>query len=134
MITRLISIFLLIALVACKGKNSIPSDILPPSKMQAVLWDVMRADQFVSDYVVKNDTTKNKLSTSLGYYEQIFSIHKIKPEEFSRSLTYYKEHPDLFKVVMDSMSKMNPDAPTQIVQPPAPTELADTVKKKKIGL
>ena len=52
-------------------------DILPQKKMQAVLWDMMRADQFLTDYVLNKDSSLNKITESLKYYQQIFAIHKI---------------------------------------------------------
>ena len=42
----------------CKNKNAVPGNILPQSKMQAVIWDMMRADQFLTDYVLNKDTMR----------------------------------------------------------------------------
>ena len=32
----------------CKSKNTVPRGVLSPDKMEAVLWDMMRADQFLA--------------------------------------------------------------------------------------
>jgi hypothetical protein len=110
-------------LFACKGKNKIPPSVLQPKKMQAVLWDVMRADQFLNNYVLIKDSNLNKVSESLKYYDQIFAIHEISQEQFQESFTFYKEHPDLMKVIMDSMSRAPVVPPTQVIDP-APAVVA----------
>jgi len=105
---------------ACKGKDTIPSGVLSQKKMQDVLWDVMRADKFVADYVLKKDSSLNKVTESLHYYQEIFAIHGITEEQFEKSFSFYKEHPDLFKVMMDSMSQARVIAPTQLAEPSVP--------------
>lgn len=89
----------------CKNKEKIPDDILPPSKMQAVLWDMMRADQFFADYRVNKDTALNAEAESIKLYRQIFSIHNISKEQFQESFSFYQSHPAFLKGIMDSMSK-----------------------------
>ena len=61
---------LLIAVVlffaaGCKNKNGIPNSVLPQKKMQAILWDMMRADQFLADYILNKDSSLNKTTESL---------------------------------------------------------------------
>jgi len=103
-------ISLLIALAViftagCKNKNVIPNNVLPEKKMQAILWDMMRADQFLADYVLNKDSLLNKTTESLKYYQQIFAIHKTSKEEFQHSFSFYKSHPVLLKAMIDSISK-----------------------------
>lgn len=114
---RLLIPLLIFFLLSCKGKNKIPSGVLPQKKMQAVLWDVMRADQFLSDYVLNKDSSIDKVKESLKYYEEIFTLHKITKEQFQKSFSFYKEHPILLKAIMDSMSHAPTVAPTQVVAP-----------------
>jgi Domain of unknown function (DUF4296) len=110
--------FLLITAVlitGCTKKNRIPSNVLSPAKMQAVLWDMMRADQFLTDYVFARDTSKNKEKESIRMYEQIFVFHKINKEEFTKSFAFYRSHPLHLQVIMDSISKRKGEAPSNIV-------------------
>ena len=94
----------ILVLVACvlSCKSSVPKDVLPPKKMQAVLWDVMQADE-MADYYSAKDSTFHGLLKHAEYYQKIFSIHKITKEDFSKSLSYYQNHPAVFKTVLDSL-------------------------------
>ncbi len=89
-------------LFSCGNKNPIPSGILKPAKMQAVLWDVLRADVFTFDFVQK-DSTKKPEQELVKLQQQIFAIHKISKDEFYKSYEYYKEHPEIMQPVLDSM-------------------------------
>jgi Domain of unknown function (DUF4296) len=99
--------FLFIALfliTSCKDKNKIPKDIFPKEKMQAVLWSMINAGEFLNGYVLYKDSVDN-LAESLKAYGQVFQVHHITKEEFDKSYMYYREHPDLMKVILDSISK-----------------------------
>jgi hypothetical protein len=123
---------LLFGLSACKGKNSIPNGVLPQKKMQAVLWDMMRADQFLMANVLSKDSSLNKVTESLKYYQQIFAIHKTTREEFEKSFSFYKDHPALFKIIMDSLSR-DPLAPSpQPVQPVATPDITQPVQNQSL--
>lgn len=106
---------------SCSSKEKIPRDLIQQKKMQAVLWDLMRADQFLSDYVLNKDTGLNKSAERLKYYNNIFSIHKVSRENFQHSFAYYQAHPVLFKMIMDSISTPPPsEAPAQPITPKLP--------------
>lgn len=130
---NLLWIFLLLFITpGCKNKDSIPGTVLPPKKMQAVLWDMMRADQFLNDYVINKDTSLKKIPESLKYYQQIFAIHKINKEQFQQSFSFYQTHPVLLKALMDSISNFVSDT----LKKPAITDTGlsitgkDTISKK----
>ena len=55
----LLIVLLLIFTGGCKNNNGIPNSVLPQKKMQAILWDMMRADQFLADYVLNKDSSLN---------------------------------------------------------------------------
>lgn len=114
LILLLISVFSLL-FPACKSKRS--NGVLPPEKMQMVLQDMMRADKFLADYVLNRDTTKKIDSESVELYQQIFAIHQITGKQFQKSFSYYKEHPDLLRSIMDSLSRPASAAPAEMVQP-----------------
>ena len=112
----LLIVFTFLLLAGCKSKNAVPSNILPQKKMQAVLWDMMRADQFLSDYVLNKDTSLKQDKESIKLYQQILAINKVSKADFQRSFSYYKSHPLLLKAVMDSIA----NTPAEII--------VDTVK------
>jgi hypothetical protein len=114
-------------IIGCGNKNTIPPDVITPQKMQPILWDMMRADQFLSDYVFSRDSAIKKDSASIAYYSQVFAFHKVSKEAFQHSFSFYKNHPGFLKVIMDSLSKS--DAPTDIV--PARISAEDTIKSKE---
>ena len=72
----------------CKNNNRIPSAIIPAKKMQAILWDIMRADQFLGDFVLPKDSSLDKKTESARLYGQVFSIHHISKEQFGESFSF----------------------------------------------
>lgn len=97
-------LFTLFFLFSCTDKDKIPKDILPKEKMQAVLWSMISAGEFLNSYIVNKDSV-DKVAESSKIYGQVFQVHHITKEEFDKSYLYYREHPDLMKVVLDSLSK-----------------------------
>lgn len=131
------AILLLSLLAACGGKNKIPGGILPKEKMEAVLWDILEADQFLSDFVFSKDTTLDKLAESMHLYEQVFHIHNTSREEFSRSFAYYRSHPVLLKEVLDSLNVKQmpqPVLPRPVEDDDSADKLQKPVLKEKISL
>lgn len=116
--TRLLIIFSLFFIAGCKNKSGIPAGIIPQKKMQAIVWDMMRADQFLTDYVFSKDASLDKRAERIRLYNQVFSIHQISKEQYEESFSFYKTHPALFKVIMDSLSHPKAEAPTEMVNPP----------------
>jgi len=124
----------------CNNKNKIPNSVLSQKKMQGILWDLMRADQFLNDYVLNNDTSLNKTTESLKYYQQIFAIHKTTREEFQHSFSFYKSHPSLLRSIMDSISTRGSESASRLARPdsvPIPIPIApvqDTVTKNPVKI
>jgi hypothetical protein len=111
----ILSLFFL--LIGCSGKNSIPAGVLPKQKMQAVLLDMLKADEFLTGYVFPKDSVLNSKQESIQLYEQVFRIHHTDREEFKRSFLFYQSHPSLMKEILDSLNKKQPSLPTQRIQP-----------------
>ncbi len=93
---------LLLGFCILSCKSSVTKDVLPPKKMQAVLWDVMQADE-MSEYYSAKDSAFRSLPKHVDYYQKIFSIHKITKDDFTKSLSYYENHPAAFKTILDSL-------------------------------
>jgi len=98
--------FLFIILIflnfGCIRDNKIPKDVIPQNQMRKIIWDLMRADAYVTDFVMK-DSTLDKKAESAKLYEKIFDIHTTTQEAFKKSLAFYQSRPDLFKVISDSL-------------------------------
>ncbi len=92
----------MVLLYSCGNKDKNTAGVLKPEKMQAVLWDVIKADVFTTDFI-KKDSGKNAAAENLKLQQQIFAIHKITRADFYDSYDYYKENTVEFKKVIDSM-------------------------------
>ena len=96
-------LFIIITLnFACIKGNKIPKDVIPQNQMRKIMWDLMRADAYVTDFVMK-DSTRNQKDESTKLYERIFDIHATTRETFKKSLVFYQSRPDLFKAISDSL-------------------------------
>ncbi len=127
---RRISILLagLALLTSCgNDKDKLPAGILKPAKMQAVLWDVIKADVFTTGFI-KTDSAKNATAENLKLQQQVFAIHKVTRADFYSSYDYYKKDPVAFKKIMDSMvtqaerTKLIKTQPLQIETKPLSVE------------
>jgi hypothetical protein len=116
---------LLVFVISCGGKDKLPEDVLPPQKMQEVLWDLTRADQY-SLTLAQNDTTKSVEFHNKAMYQHVFAIHKIDYNTFRRSYDYYSSNPDKFKIMFDSLQAQK----TRFVEQ---SLLADTINKQPVG-
>lgn len=113
-------IFLSLSISSCQDRNKVPANILPPKKMQAVLWDMMRADKLASDFILR-DTSLERDAESIKMYQEVLAIHSLSKEKFRESFNWYKDHPVVLKVIMDSINNRNREAPTQLATAPDST-------------
>ena len=102
MIRISILLFGLFLLTSCKDDDKIPSGILKPEKMQAVLWDVIRAEAFTNQFI-KSDSAKNAEEENLKLQQKVFAVHKVSKETFYKSYDYYKSKTSGFKAILDRM-------------------------------
>ena len=57
--------FVLLLVIACGRGDRVPDNVLPREKMEAVLWDMIQADEFLKDFYKKLKLLSNVcLSTS----------------------------------------------------------------------
>jgi len=95
-------IILIISNFACIRDNKIPKDVIPQNQMRKIMWDLMRVDAYVTDFIMK-DSTRDKKAESAKLYEKVFNIHATTRESFKKSLAFYQSRPDLFKAISDSL-------------------------------
>lgn len=100
---------LLVSFFSCSEKEQ-KKDILPENEMRDIMWDMMRADQYVGAFLPK-DSTHNKKDQSIALYEEIFHIHRVTREQFKSSFDYYSSRPDLFRPIIDSLAKRRIESP-----------------------
>ena len=96
--------FSLLFIASCANKSNRRDDILPEGKMRDVLWDMISAGQYLNLYVLTKDSV-DKVAASAKVYGQVFQVNHITKEEFTKSYAYYREHPELLKPILDSLSK-----------------------------
>src|SRR5450432_537551 len=99
----------LLCLASCSDKDRVPSGIIPPDKMQKILWDMIQADQYSDMYLAKDSGDKAKRET-LTLYAQVFQLHKVSREDFQKSFQYYIDRPDLSRSLFDSVLKLGTNA------------------------
>jgi len=93
----------LLFLFSCKG-NGLPGGVLPKDQMEAVIWDMVAADQYCRDFLTKDSLKFNIREERLKLYERVFQMHNTNRETFDKSYTYYSNHPKLMQEVFDSLS------------------------------
>lgn len=129
---RLIPVFLFgILLFSCGNKNKVPNNVLPPKKMEAVLWDMLRAGEFINGFVIAKDTGANRLSQTTAIYDAVYRIHAINQKQFNESFAWYQQHPAMMKTIMDSLAAKTrtPESePKKIVDSLKLEAPSDTVK------
>ena len=113
---KLIILFLVFTIGSCRFSD--PKKVLPPAKMQAVMWDMMQADA-ITEYYTSRDSALSDLAKHVNNYQNVLAIHKITKEDFKRSLSYYQSHPSKLKVIFDSLQTFTEK-----------TQTIDTIKKK----
>ena len=120
----LLSISVLIIIFSCARKEK-QEKVLPEKKMREVMWDMIRADQYVTDFLLR-DSTKKKKDESVKLYDEIFRLHKINADEFKKSLAYYSSRPDLMQPIIDSLAARRNQFP-----PPGQNPAKDSIKIKQ---
>lgn len=117
---RLSSLPFLLLLFSCSG--DVPKGIMPPEKMEAVWYDVIRADEWV-DFARLQDSTFLPFSKRASLYDSVFRLHQISKEDYRKSEAFYRSRPDLLKEIFQSLRTKSDTALKQ---------LSDTTRRKKI--
>jgi hypothetical protein len=101
---RLGLVMMVLLLIACGESKEVPKDVIPQEKMQLILWDMILADRYSNQFLIK-DTAKLdlKLETFM-LYDEVFQVHQIDKERFVKSYKFYLSRPDLLKAMFDTLS------------------------------
>lgn len=97
---RFLICFILIFSACQTDKNS--QKIIGQEKMKLIVWDMLRADEYVMNSL-QADTTKTLKQHLTDNYARVFSVHNIDSKVFYESYRYYQSHPLLHKELMDSV-------------------------------
>jgi hypothetical protein len=125
---RIIFVFCIssILILACSHKEKIPAGILPPEKMQSVLWDMIGAGEYITTFVAVQDSVDKELE-SLKMYEQVLRAHHTTRDQFKKSFSWYRSQPVLMRTMIDTLSKR-----AAKLGPPNMSQKSDSLLKKKI--
>ena len=122
---------LLMFLAACSGKSDVPSGVLDRNKMEDVMWDMIQADQYYREYLIRDSVGKDMLQVRYKLYENVFNIHKISRATFDKSFDYYSSHPKLMKDVFDSLSVKGTRSLQDFYKPAIPANDSVNLRRMK---
>jgi hypothetical protein len=91
------------SIIAC-GKNKKAGEILPPVKMEKVIWDMVQADEYIQAFVLKDSNKVDVNAERYKLYQQVFQLHNTSKEQFKKSYDYYIARPGENKVIFDSLA------------------------------
>ncbi len=128
---RMFLCFMLSCFIAgCANKDSIPSGIISKNEMQKILWDIIQADQFSKQFLLKDSAKINVGNETMKLYSEVFQIHHITKDEFEKSYKFYISRPDIFKVVLDSLSAQGNRSRHEMYEAtPAPQKINPVTRK-----
>lgn len=98
----IVFILLCLIILSCSRGNKVPPQVLPADQMSAILWDITRA-QVMANEISRKDSSMNAVARTKALTEKVFEIHKVTPSEFDKSYAWYSGHPDILRVMFDSL-------------------------------
>ena len=112
----LILLLLMVWLFASCGSSTVPSDIIPGDKMETIIWQLMQADEYVNN-IVARDASKKSSTERMKIYQQVFDLNKTSMSDFKRSYQFYMAHPDITKIIFDSIATKAGRQRTELYKP-----------------
>ena len=125
-----LAILYLFLLYSCKNEVEIPNGILPSEKMEPILLDLIRADEIINQQTYGDSASSIRAKREI-MYQKVFTVHGVTRNQFNNSFTFYQNHPDFMKGVLDSMYnqvKRETEDTTRLKKPN--TALKEAVLKK----
>ncbi len=95
-------LFIACLLLFSCSSDTRPADLIPPEKMELLIWDQLKADAFTKEFLGK-DSTKDVAKENRELQEKIFRKYKTDKTTFYKSYRYYIEHGNMMKALMDSV-------------------------------
>ncbi|MBA2745943.1 MAG: DUF4296 domain-containing protein [Flavisolibacter sp.] len=100
---KAVFIFLTFILIfSCSGNSGVPRGVMNPSKMEAVLWDMLRAEELAQHQFLK-DSTIAAFHRHSALYDKVFEVHEIEKRYFQKSFKFYQSRPDLLKPIFETL-------------------------------
>lgn len=75
-----------ILLWGCQRSQTVPSDILSPDKMEAVLFDMLRSGNLVNNFILTKDSTLPKEQTHINWLNKVLTFHAVSEQQFKKVL------------------------------------------------
>ena len=97
-----ILMFILLLQSSCNSPKPGKGGVLSYDQMKSLMWDMTQADEYAAVYI-KRDSTLNLQAETNRLYAKIFELHKTDSARFFSSFSYYKTHPDDYKILLDSL-------------------------------
>jgi Domain of unknown function (DUF4296) len=120
----LIFFLFLFLMIGCINKDKTPPGIIARDSMPRILWDVIVADQFSKQFILKDSAKINTRLETMKLYQQVFQLHHITRDEFQKSYQFYIARPDLMKIIFDSLSVYSNKQRQEIYKPIKPKLLS----------
>lgn len=79
-----------------------PSDVLEINTMKQIVWDMVRADEYVKEHLSK-DSNSLPRTLHVQQHKRVLALHKTNAEVFFKSYRYYQQNPALHKQLYDSV-------------------------------
>ena len=95
--------FFIILFISCSDKKRVPSELIQPAKMQAILMDILIIDA-VNSIKQGADQSLNITDLNSKSIATVLKNYQISDAAFKKSYSYYLAHPDILKPIADSIS------------------------------
>jgi hypothetical protein len=87
---------------ACSDQGD-EAKIIPPEKMKMVLWDYLQIQHYTHE-ILGRDSAVNDTFAFIKLRDSMFIKHQTDALSFEKTLVYYRNHPDEFIPLLDSVA------------------------------
>ena len=91
------SVLFMVMVAAC---SKVPRKYIQPEEMKVMMWELMFADKKISDNGGSIFSFPDSLTAE---YSKVLAYHNVTQKKFVESLRFYQSHPELQKVLYDSI-------------------------------
>lgn len=120
---------LAIMLFSCSEKDKIPPEVISSEKMSAIMWDMIRA-QVLATEIARKDSSVTMEERRKALTEKVFEFHHIASAAFDESYNWYTDHPNIFKVIFDSLYTRKQRQSEQLMRDGRKSLRVDSLSKK----